>query len=86
LATRQTSGFLERHHERVIGVHLGDRCRNNGRSTPFAEADSPIIEILRMIRDNHWTIAALLEFERGTLRPAVEEVQLQFDYCKRALA
>ncbi len=78
-------GFLERHHERVIGVHLGDRRKNNGRSAPFGEGDSPIIEILRMIRDNRWPIVALLEFEHGTLRPAVEEVQLQFDYCKRAL-
>ena len=62
-------------------------CRkNNGRSTPFGEGDAPIIEILRLIRDNQWPITALLEFEHGTLRPAVDEVQLMFDYCKRALA
>jgi len=29
---------------------------------------------------------ALLEFEHGTLRPEVEEVDLMFDYCKRAVA
>jgi hypothetical protein len=79
-------GFLERHHERVSSVHLGDRRKNNGRSTPFGEGDAPIIEILRMIRDNRWPIVALLEFEHGTLRPEVEEVQIQFDYCKRAIA
>jgi len=79
-------GFLERHHERVSSVHLGDRRKNNGRSTPFGEGDAPIIEILRMIRDNQWPIVALLEFEHGTLRTEVEEVQLMFDYCKRALA
>jgi sugar phosphate isomerase/epimerase len=78
-------GFLERHHERIASVHLGDRRRNNGRSTPFGEGDAPIIEILRMIRDNRWPIPALLEFEHGTLRPGVEEVQLMFDYCKRAV-
>jgi sugar phosphate isomerase/epimerase len=78
-------GFLERHHERVSSVHLGDRRRNNGRSTPFGEGDAPIIEVLRMIRDNRWPIVALLEFEHGTLRPQVEEVQLMFDYCKRAV-
>ena len=78
-------GFLERHHERVSSVHLGDRRRNNGRSTPFGEGDAPIIEVLRLIRDNHWPIVALLEFEHGTLRPQVQEVQLMFDYCKRAV-
>ena len=77
--------FLQRHHERMSSVHLGDRRKNNGRSTPFGEGDAPIIEVLRMIRDNRWPIAALLEFEHGTLRPQVEEVQLMFDYCKRAV-
>jgi sugar phosphate isomerase/epimerase len=78
-------GFLEKHHDRVSGVHLGDRRRNNGRSTPFGEGDAPIIEVLRLIRDNQWPIVALLEFEHGTLRTEVEEVQLMFDYCKRAV-
>jgi sugar phosphate isomerase/epimerase len=78
-------GFLERHHDRMSSVHLGDRRRNNGRSAPFGEGDAPIIEVLRMIRDNQWPIVALLEFEHGTLRPQVEEVQLMFDYCKRAV-
>lgn len=79
-------GFLERHHQRVSAVHLGDRRKNNGRSTPFGEGDAPIIEILRLIRDNQWPITALLEFEHGTLRTGVDEVQLMFEYCKRALA
>jgi sugar phosphate isomerase/epimerase len=79
-------GFLERHHQRVSGVHLGDRRKNNGRSTPFGEGDAPIIEILRLIRDNQWPIVALLEFEHGTLRTEVDEVRLMFDYCKRAIA
>jgi len=79
-------GFIERHHERMSSVHLGDRRKNNGRSAPFGEGDAPIIQILRLIRDNPWPIVVLLEFEHGTLRTQVEEVQLMFDYCKRALA
>jgi sugar phosphate isomerase/epimerase len=79
-------GFLERHHDRVAGMHVGDRRKHNGRSAPFGEGDAPIIELLRMVRDNRWPIVALLEFEHGTLRPEVEEVDLMFDYCKRAVA
>ena len=79
-------GFIERHHERMSSVHLGDRRKNNGRSAPFGEGDAPIIQILRLIRDNPWPIVVLLEFEHGTLRTQVDEVQLMFDYCKRALA
>lgn len=79
-------GFLERHHDRISSVHLGDRRKSNGRSAPFGQGDSPIIEVLRAIRDNKWPITALLEFEHGTLRSSIEEVQLTLDYCKRALA
>ncbi len=78
-------GFLERHHARTSSVHMGDRRKHNWHSTPFGQGDAPIIEILRMIRDNHWPIVVLLEFEHGTLRTGVEEVQIAFDYCKRAL-
>ena len=85
-ANGDSLAFLARHHAQTVSIHLGDRRRNNGRSTPFGEGDAPIIEILRMIRDNRWPIVALLEFEHGTLRTEVEEVQLMFDYCKRALA
>ena len=83
---RRLRGFLERHHDRVAGMHVGDRRKHNGRSAPFGEGDAPIIELLRMVRDNRWPIVALLEFEHGTLRPEVEEVDLMFDYCKRAVA
>lgn len=85
-ANQDVLGFIERHHDRMSSVHLGDRRRNNGRSTPFGQGDAPIIPLLRMIRDNQWPIVALLEFEHGTLLTGVEEVQVCFDYCKRALA
>jgi sugar phosphate isomerase/epimerase len=79
-------GFLERHHSRMSSVHLGDRRKNNGHSTPFGQGDAPIIEILQMIHDNRWPIVALIEFEHGTLRTEVEEVRRTYEYCKRAIA
>lgn len=84
-ANQDCLGFMERHHDRMSSVHLGDRRRNNGRSTPFGQGDAPIIPLLCMIRDNRWPIVALLEFEHGTLLSGVQEVQICFDYCKRAL-
>ena len=78
--------FLRKYHDRTSAVHLGDRRRHNGRSAPFGQGDAPIIEVLQLIRDNKWPIDALLEFEHGTLRSGVDEVQLMYDYCKRALA
>jgi sugar phosphate isomerase/epimerase len=78
--------FMDKHHDRIVSIHLGDRRKDNGRSTPFGEGDAPIIELLRMIRDNQWPIVALLEFEHGTTRNGVDEVNAVMDYCRRALA
>ena len=84
-ANQDCIAFMEKHHDRMDAVHLGDRRRNNGQSTPFGQGDAPLIEILWMIRDNHWPIVVLLEFEQGTLLTGVQEVQVCYDYCKRAL-
>ena len=78
--------FLNNHHERIRNLHLGNRKKNEGRSAPFGEGDTPIKEILVMIRDNHWPIPVILEFEHGTVHNSTTEVQLMFDYCKQALS
>jgi sugar phosphate isomerase/epimerase len=78
--------FLNKHHERIRNIHLGNRKKNQGRSAPFGEGDTPIKEILVMIRDNHWPIPVILEFEHGTVHNSTTEVQLTFDYCKKALS
>ena len=81
-------GFIKQHHERVTHVHLKDRKLNNGPNTPFGEGDTPIAEVLRLIRDNHWNIQATIEFEyavpAGSTRMA--EIARALKFCRDALA
>ena len=55
--------FIQQYHDRVTHVHVKDRKYNNGPNTPFGEGDTPIVEVLRLIRDNKWNIQATIEFE-----------------------
>jgi sugar phosphate isomerase/epimerase len=80
--------FIERHHERVMHIHVKDRRFNNGPNVPFGQGDTPIVEILRAIRDNGWPIQATIEFEypvpEGSDRMA--EIARSVQFCRDALA
>ena len=80
--------FLEKHHARITHVHVKDRKFNNGSNTPFGEGDTPIAEVLRLIRDNKWNIQATIEFEykipAGSDR--MTELARAIKFCRDALA
>ena len=79
--------FLEKHHARVTHVHIKDRRRGNGPTTPFGQGDTPIGEVLRLIRDRKWPIQATIEFEypvpAGSDR--MTEIARALKYCREAL-
>ena len=80
--------FIEAHHGRITHVHLKDRKFNNGPNTPFGEGDTPIAEVLRLIRDNKWNIQCTIEFEykvpAGSDR--MKELARCIQFCRDALA
>ena len=80
--------FMKQHHARITHIHVKDRRKNEGANTPFGEGDTPIKEVLQLIRDNKWNIQATIEFEypvpAGSDR--MTEIQKCVDYCRAALA
>jgi len=79
--------FLKKYHERVTHVHIKDRKFNNGPNTPFGQGDTPIVETLRLIRDNHWNIQATIEFEYKVPADSDRNTELvkAIKFCKDAL-
>jgi sugar phosphate isomerase/epimerase len=79
--------FIEKYHERVTHVHLKDRKKNKGPNTPFGEGDTPIGDVLRLIRDNKWPIQGTIEFEYKvpTGSDRMTEIARALKYCKDAL-
>ncbi len=79
--------FLKQHHARITHVHVKDRKMHEGATTPFGQGDTPIAEVLRLIRDNKWPIQATIEFEypvpAGSDRMA--EIAKTIEFCRQAL-
>jgi hypothetical protein len=79
--------FIEKYHDRVTHIHLKDRKKNKGDNTPFGEGDTPIADVLRLIRDKRWPIQGTIEFEykipAGSDR--MTEIARALKYCKDAL-
>ena len=80
--------FIKKHHDRITHVHIKDRKVNNGPNTPFGEGDTPIAEVLRLLRDNHWKIQATIEFEYKvpTGSDRMTELAKTIKFCRDALA
>jgi sugar phosphate isomerase/epimerase len=76
--------FVRKHHADIIAIHVKDRKRAQGPNVPLGEGDTPVKEVLRLIRDNKYPIRADIEYEYEG-QDTVAEVRRCFEYCKRAL-
>lgn len=78
--------FIRRHHAHITNLHLKDRKKDQGANTVWGEGDTPIREVLRLLKQEQWPIRAYIEYEyRGTGTP-VEEVKKCLAYAREALA
>ncbi|PYV37140.1 MAG: sugar phosphate isomerase/epimerase [Acidobacteria bacterium] len=76
--------YLSKHHDRIVTLHIKDRKRDHGANLPFGEGDTPIKEVLGLLRDKKWKIPANIEYEyKGA--DTVAEVKKCYEYCRRAL-
>jgi sugar phosphate isomerase/epimerase len=78
--------YIEAHHDRITNLHLKDRKKNDGPNTPWGEGDTPIKQVLLLLKNKKYPIPAYIEYEyHGTGSPE-EEVKKCFQFCKDALA
>lgn len=80
--------FIKERHDRITHVHVKDKKMHEGPAIPFGTGDTPITEVLHLIRDNKWPIQATIEFEykvpEGSTR--MTEIAKTVEYCRQALA
>jgi sugar phosphate isomerase/epimerase len=78
--------FLQKHHQRITHLHIKDRKRDHGPNVQLGTGDTPIAACLKLLRDHHWPIYAILEREyRQTTSSAVEQTRWQMNYMRQLL-
>ncbi|HVW71020.1 MAG TPA: sugar phosphate isomerase/epimerase [Steroidobacteraceae bacterium] len=84
--------FINSFAERITNLHLKDRRRNrsrtieDGANMPWGQGETPIGEVLRLIRDKRYNIPCMIEIEHIGTTSATGEVKIAYEYCKRELA
>ena len=81
--------FLEKYHDRIGSFHLKDRTtpEHCALNIPWGTGETPIKEILQLVKKNKWDIPATVELEYDVPErsDAVKEVKKCVDYCRAAL-
>lgn len=81
--------FLEKYHDRISSFHLKDRTtpEHCALNLPWGKGETPIREILQMVKKNRWNIPASVELEYDIPKDsdAVKEVRKCVEYCRNAL-
>lgn len=81
--------FIEQYHDRISHLHLKDRnAGNDGANLPWGEGETPLVEILQLLKREGYPIPAMieLEYEIPEGSDAVAEVKKCADFCREALA
>ncbi|MFD2147814.1 sugar phosphate isomerase/epimerase family protein [Mucilaginibacter antarcticus] len=55
--------FIGKHHDRITSMHIKDRKVNNGPNTAFGEGDTPIKDVLLLMKKKKYKFAATIELE-----------------------
>lgn len=77
--------YLREHHAQIAVLHLKDRKKDQGANTVWGEGDTPLRQVLQLLKTQNYGIPADIEYEyKG--EDTVTEVRRCFDFCRRALA
>jgi sugar phosphate isomerase/epimerase len=81
--------LLKARHEHIYSMHLKDRKskENGGENMPWGQGDTPIVDILQLMKKDKYKFPATIELEYAIPdgSDAVKEVSKCVEYCRKAL-
>jgi hypothetical protein len=67
-------------------IHVKDRRKDDGTNEHFGEGDTPIKEVLTLLKKERYPIRAFIEYAYAGLRSSQEEVKRCMQYLRSALS
>jgi sugar phosphate isomerase/epimerase len=90
---------IEKYHDRIASLHLKDRkgpnsaggekgARGGGPNMPWGQGETPLREILQLMKARKYKSPASIEYEYNTPEGSdvLTEVKKCLEYCRKALA
>lgn len=83
--------LIQRLHDRIVSIHVKDKTAKTAadpdKNRPFGEGDTPVKEVLQLIRDKKWPIFCDIELEYNYPKSsdAVKEVKKCVEFCEQSL-
>ncbi len=77
--------YIQKNHENIVLLHLKDRKKDEGPNVPWGEGDTPIKQVLLLLKEKKWPVPAFIEYEYKGTGTSQEEVKKCYDYCKQVL-
>jgi sugar phosphate isomerase/epimerase len=78
--------YIQAHHDRILVLHLKDRKKDEGPNVPWGQGDTPIKQVLQLLKEKKYPMRAFIEYEYKGNEDAVTEVKRCLQYCKDVLA
>jgi sugar phosphate isomerase/epimerase len=79
--------FIKEHHAKITNLHLKDRKKGHGENLPWGQGDTPIKEVLQLLKKEKYGFPANIELEYAIPQDStvVAEMKKCVEYCKQAL-
>jgi sugar phosphate isomerase/epimerase len=77
--------YITKNHENIVLLHLKDRKKSEGANVPWGEGDTPIKQVLLLLKEKKWPVPGFIEYEYKGAGTSQEEVKKCYDYIKQVL-
>ncbi len=78
--------WIQENHDAIARITVKDRRRNKGKNEQWGEGDTPIQDVLRLVKNKKYAFPVYAEYEYLGLGTPAEELQRCMDYMRTAIS